>query len=226
MDGVLGQPVRYVWHKESDLSGLDCVILPGGFSYGDYLRPGAIARFSPVMDAVKRFAADGGAVLGICNGFQILCEAGLLPGASCPTPASSSGASGCICAPREPILRSPGALAGAGVASPNLTARATTSRTTRRSPRWSRRVAWPSATATRTGAVTDDANPNGSLGNIAGIVNERGNVLGMMPHPERCCEALSGRRGRQAAVRVPHRARTRRPIRQRPCRRRTSPSGP
>ena len=193
LDGVLGQPVRYVWHRESDLLGLDCVILPGGFSYGDYLRPGAIARFSPVMDAVKRFAADGGAVLGICNGFQILCEAGLLPGALMPnaslqfrcewvnlrvegarTPFTQGIASGSVL--RVPISHGEG----------NYFADDATLSTLESGGRVAFRYCDPS------GAVTDDSNPNGSLSNIAGIVNERGNVLGMMPHPERCCEALLG----------------------------------
>lgn len=193
LDGVLDQPVRYVWHKESDLAGLDCVILPGGFSYGDYLRPGAIARFSPVMDAVKRFAADGGAVLGICNGFQILCEAGLLPGALMPNASlqfrcewvhlRAEGA-------RSPftmgisegrVLRVPISHGEGNYFADDATLSALESQG---------RVAFRYCDPA--GAVTDDANPNGSLRNIAGIVNEHGNVLGMMPHPERCCEALLG----------------------------------
>ena len=193
LDGVLGQPVRYVWHKESDLSGLDCVVLPGGFSYGDYLRPGAIARFSPVMDAVKRFAADGGAVLGICNGFQILCEAGLLPGVLMPnaslqfrcewvhlraegvrSPFTLGIAEGRVL--RVPISHGEG----------NYFADDATLSALESQGRVAFRYCDPA------GTVTDDANPNGSLRNIAGIVNERGNVLGMMPHPERCCEPLLG----------------------------------
>ena len=193
LDGVLDQQVRYVWHKENDLSGLDCVVLPGGFSYGDYLRPGAIARFSPVMDAVKRFAADGGAVLGICNGFQILCEAGLLPGALMPnaslqfrcewvhlraegarSPFTLGIAEGRVL--RVPISHGEG----------NYFADEATIAALEAQGRVAFRYCDPA------GAVTDDANPNGSLRNIAGIVNERGNVLGMMPHPERCCEPLLG----------------------------------
>ena len=193
MDGVLGQPVRYVWHKESDLSGLDCVILPGGFSYGDYLRPGAIARFSPVMDAVKRFAADGGAVLGICNGFQILCEAGLLPGALMPNDslqfrcewvhlrAETADSPFTRGIEQGQVLRVP-ISHGEG----NYFADEATITALEEQGRVAFRYCDPS------GEITAEANPNGSLGNIAGIVNERGNVLGMMPHPERCCEALLG----------------------------------
>ena len=199
LGGVLDQSVRYVWHKEEDLSGLDCVVLPGGFSYGDYLRPGAIARFSPVMGAVNRFAADGGAVLGICNGFQILCEAGLLPGALMPNDnlqfrcewvhLRAEGA-------RSQLTR--GIAEGRVLRIPishgegNYFADEETLSTLESQGRVAFRYCDPS------GAVTDEANPNGSLRNIAGIVNERGNVLGMMPHPERCCEALlGGEDGRQ-----------------------------
>ena len=190
---VLRQPVEYVWHKETDLSGFDCVVLPGGFSYGDYLRPGAIARFSPVMTAVKNFAQDGGPVLGICNGFQILCEAGLLPGAlmrnahlqyrcqwvhlrveTASSPFTQAAAD-------RQILRIPiGHGEGSYFADPD------TVRQLESEGRILFRYCAPE------GDITEEANPNGSVGNIAGITNATGNVLGMMPHPERCCEALVG----------------------------------
>ncbi|MEK7806643.1 MAG: phosphoribosylformylglycinamidine synthase subunit PurQ [Chloroflexota bacterium] len=191
--GVLQQEAQYVWHKADELSGYDCVILPGGFSYGDYLRPGAIARYSPVMDAVGRFAASGGLVIGICNGFQILCEAGLLPGAllrnqhllyrcqwtqlrveRANTPFSRR------CRPGQ-VLQVP-VSHGEG----NYHADAATLTRLEEEGRVLFRYCEPS------GAVTESANPNGSAHNIAGIVNEGGNVLGMMPHPERSCEPILG----------------------------------
>ena len=190
---ALGQDVRYVWHKEHDLSGLDCIVLPGGFSYGDYLRPGAIAKLSPVMDEVRAFADKGGLVFGICNGFQVLCESGLLPGAllrnehlqfrcqwvnlrvdNASTPFTNE------CAPGQllsvPISHGDG----------NYFAdEATIARLEENG-----QVAFRYVDAS--GEATNDANPNGSLHNIAGITNEAGNVLGMMPHPERCVEELVG----------------------------------
>lgn len=193
LQDALGQPVEYVWHKDADLSEYDCVVLPGGFSYGDYLRPGAIARFSPSMRAVADFAAQGKPVIGICNGFQILCEAGLLPGAllsnahlqfrcqwttlrveNPDTPFTNAAAAGQTL--RVPISHGEG----------NYFADAATIETLEANNRIAFRYCAPD------GAVTADANPNGSLGNIAGILNESGNVLGMMPHPERCCDALLG----------------------------------
>ncbi len=190
---VLQQEAEYVWHNADELSGYDCVILPGGFSYGDYLRPGAIARFSPVMDAVGRFAASGGLVIGICNGFQILCEAGLLPGAllrnqhlqyrcqwtrlrveRADTPFSRR------CRPGQ-VLQVP-VSHGDG----NYYADAATLARLEEEGRVLFRYCEPS------GAVTESANPNGSAHNIAGIVSEGGNVLGMMPHPERSCELILG----------------------------------
>ena len=190
---VFHQPVDYVWHKETDLSSYDCVLLPGGFSYGDYLRAGAIARFSPVMSAVEEFARQGKLVLGMCNGFQVLCEAGLLPGALMPnahlqfrcqwvhlrTETTSSPFTG---GAREgQVLRIP-ISHGEG----NYFA----------DPATIRELEADNCVIFRycnaAGEVTEDANPNGSLGNIAGITNPQGNVLGMMPHPERCCEDLMG----------------------------------
>lgn len=193
LDTILGQEVDYVWHRERDLSRYDCVVLPGGFSYGDYLRTGAIARFSPVMEAVRERAEAGKLVFGSCNGFQVLCEAGLLPGAllrndslqfrcqpaylrveSADTPFTSA------CRPGQ-VLRIP-ISHGEG----RYYADDETLRTLEDSGRVLFRYATPE------GDVTADANPNGSLNNIAGIINERGNVLGMMPHPERASEALLG----------------------------------
>ena len=193
LDDVLHQDVRYVWHKETDVSDLDCLILPGGFSYGDYLRPGAIARFSPVMPEVERFAARGGLVIGICNGFQILCEAGMLPGGllrnrhlqfRCQwvnllvehdrSPFTSACQGGQVL--RVPISHGDG----------NYYADPETMDEMERNGQVIFRYCEPD------GTVTHDANPNGALGNIAGVTNRQGNVLGMMPHPERCCEAILG----------------------------------
>ncbi len=193
LDEVLGQPVQYVWHKETDLSSFDCVVLPGGFSYGDYLRPGAIARFSPVMSAVEEFAERGKLVLGICNGFQILCEAGLLPGVLRPnahlryrcqwtslrvenTSSSFTGATKQGQVLDIPISHGEG----------NYFADPETLAKLEDSDRVLFRYCSPD------GEVSEEANPNGSMDNIAGITNERGNVLGMMPHPERCCETIVG----------------------------------
>ena len=193
VNGVLGQEADYIWHQDDDLTGYDAIIVPGGFSYGDYLRAGAIARFSPVMGAVKEFAAAGGLVIGICNGFQILCEAGLLPGAlrrnehlqyrcqwtrlrteRTDTPFSRR------CAP-EQVLEVP---VSHGEGSYFADAR------TLQELEDQRRILFRYCDAD--GVATAEANPNGSVANIAGILNERGNVLGMMPHPERSCELLLG----------------------------------
>jgi phosphoribosylformylglycinamidine synthase I len=190
---VLGEPVRYVDYRERDLDDLSLVILPGGFSYGDYLRCGAIARFTPVMEAVAAFANRGGLVLGICNGFQILQEARLLPGAllrnaSCEFRCEwvhlrveqSDSAFTVDCRPGQ-VLRIP-ISHGEG----NFFADAHTLQSLEANGQVVFRYCAPN------GWITADANPNGSLGNIAGISNARGNVVGMMPHPERACEALLG----------------------------------
>jgi phosphoribosylformylglycinamidine synthase I len=190
---VFGQDARFVWHKEPTVGDADVVVVPGGFSYGDYLRPGAIARFSPVMKDVVRFAADGGLVLGVCNGFQVLCEAGLLPGAlvrnrslrfackdvrlrveNAATPFTADAAPG-------QVLRLPIAHGGGNYVADEATLDALEA-----DGRVVFRYCEPD------GSVTDAANPNGSARNIAGVVNEAGNVLGMMPHPERCVEGLLG----------------------------------
>jgi phosphoribosylformylglycinamidine synthase I len=190
---VLGQDARFVWHKDTSLGNADVVILPGGFSHGDYLRTGAIARFSPVMAAVREFAEAGGPVLGICNGFQILMECGLLPGAMlrnrdlkfhCEfvhlkvdrTDTPFTG----LCRPGQ-VLKIPIAH-GEG----NYYAPPEVMQDLEASGRIVFRYATPD------GEVTDAANPNGSLHNVAGVCNERRNVVGLMPHPERACEAAAG----------------------------------
>jgi phosphoribosylformylglycinamidine synthase len=182
-----------IWHAEDTLRGVDCVILPGGFAFGDYLRAGAIARFSPVMAAVQRHAASGGLVLGICNGFQVLVEAGLLPGAlqrndslqfrcrwvtmrveRADTAFTSSYARGQTV--RMPIAHGEGRY---------YADRETLDRLAANGQVLFRYVAAP-------GAEDAPYNPNGSLHDIAGLINERGNVAGLMPHPERCCDPLLG----------------------------------
>ncbi len=199
---VLKQPVEFIWHQSQDLAHCDAVILPGGFSYGDYLRTGAIARFSPVMKSVEKFARSGGLVLGICNGFQILCEAGLLPGAmmrnaglrficrhvyirveETDTPFT------CAAQPRQilkiPIAHSDG----------NYTCDEVTLAELERNRQIVFRYTLPRATAERsTPHGADDAagNPNGSMANIAGICNRGRNVAGLMPHPERAVEETLG----------------------------------
>jgi len=190
---VMGQEAEYVWHKDTSLEGFDCVILPGGFSYGDYLRTGSIARFSPVMAEIGRFAEKGGLVLGICNGFQILCEAGLLPGVLMRNRAlkfickdvdirvESSNSAFTSAYKDKEVLSIPVAHADG-----NYFADPETIKTLDGDGRVLFRYSTPA------GELTEIANPNGSLGNIAGIINERGNVLGLMPHPERASEAALG----------------------------------
>jgi phosphoribosylformylglycinamidine synthase I len=190
---LLGHSARYVWHKEDSLGDTDAVIVPGGFSYGDYLRCGAIARFSPVMQAVKQFADNGGLVLGICNGFQVLTEAGLLPGAlvrnrdlqfhcehiflKTVTPDSPFTGK----TPPDKLLRVPVAHGeGCYFADAESLAKL----------RAGNQILWQYCDAN--GNLTDKSNPNGSLQNIAGICNERRNVAGLMPHPERACELVLG----------------------------------
>ncbi len=189
----VGQPVDFIWHRDTDLNSFDALIIPGGFSYGDYLRAGALARFSPVMESVKKFAASGGFVLGICNGFQILCEAGLLPGAlirnrdlnficehlcvrveTSDTPYTNEMTPGSVL--RIPIAHAEG----------NYVCDDATLAELQREDRIVFRYCEPS------GAVTEASNPNGSRDNIAGICNHSRNVLGLMPHPERACEDLLG----------------------------------
>lgn len=189
----VGQPVDFIWHRDTDLSGFDAVIIPGGFSYGDYLRPGALARFSPVMKSVREFAASGGFVFGICNGFQILCESGLLPGVllrnvgqnficrhinvrveNCRTPYTSE------IEPDKP-LSIPIAHADGNYFCDDATYH-----------QLEENAQIVFRYCNEAGETTPEANPNGARGNIAGICNSDGNVLGMMPHPERACEELLG----------------------------------
>lgn len=187
------QPVTFLWHDSADLHGCDAILVPGGFAYGDYLRTGAIAHFSPVMQSVKKFAAQGGPVLGICNGFQILCESGLLPGAlmrnaglkyickqvHLRTETTNSPFTHSL--KKGDVLKIPiGHMEG------NYFCDATTLDALRDEDRIVFRYATPE------GAITPEANPNGSLDNIAGILNEGRNVLGMMPHPDRSSESLLG----------------------------------
>jgi phosphoribosylformylglycinamidine synthase I len=190
---VLHQPAEFIWHQSQDLTGFEAVILPGGFSYGDYLRTGAIARFSPVMNAIARFARSGGLVLGICNGFQILCEAGLLPGAlmrnkglrfvcrhvhirveTTATPLTSTARAGQVL--RIPIAHAEG----------NYVCDPATLADLKRNDQIVFRYCAPD------GGLEPAANPNGSLEAIAGVCNRERNVMGMMPHPERAVEAALG----------------------------------
>ena len=190
---LLGHSARYVWHKDNSLGDADAVIVPGGFSYGDYLRCGAIARFSPVMQAVKQFADQGGLVLGVCNGFQVLTEAGLLPGAlvrnrdlqfhcehiflktaTADSPFTNKIPAGKIL--RIPIAHGEGCYFADEETLAKLKA--------------NNQILWQYCDAT--GNLTDTANPNGALLNIAGIRNERRNVAGLMPHPERASEEILG----------------------------------
>jgi phosphoribosylformylglycinamidine synthase len=188
-----GQKAVMLWHESHNLEGCDAIIVPGGFAYGDYLRTGAIARFAPIMQEVSKFAGSGGLVIGICNGFQILCEAGLLPGAlmrnaglkyvckfvnlrveNTDTPFTNA------CKPDE-VLRIPiGHMEGNYYCDPQ----------TLEMLKRQNRIIFRYSTAG--GQITAEANPNGSLENIAGIANEGKNVLGMMPHPDRCSEGLLG----------------------------------
>jgi len=190
---VLGQDAEFVWHKDTDLKHADALVLPGGFSYGDYLRTGAIARFSPIMNAVRAFAERGGPVLGVCNGFQILLEAGLIPGAmlrnrsvkfqcehvhvrvdQTDTPFTGACRKGEVL--RLPIAHGEGNY----FAPPDVIARLEANG----------QIVFRYTNAA--GVVTDEANPNGSVAAIAGLCSERRNVVGLMPHPERACESALG----------------------------------
>ncbi|MBA12698.1 MAG: phosphoribosylformylglycinamidine synthase subunit PurQ [SAR202 cluster bacterium] len=190
---VLNQDVDYVWHKETNISSYDCLILPGGFSYGDYLRCGSIAKFSPVMQELPNFIDSGKIVFGICNGFQILCEAGLLPGVlrrndhlqfRCDWTNLKTEKSNSIFSSRIkedkiikiPISHGEGNFYADEITLKNIEANG--------------QVAFRYCDSD--GKVTSQGNPNGSLNNIAGVTNAKGNVLGMMPHPERCCDPLLG----------------------------------
>jgi phosphoribosylformylglycinamidine synthase subunit PurQ / glutaminase len=189
----LGQSAVYLWHKDHDLQGVDLVILPGGFSYGDYLRAGAIARFSPIMQEVVAHARAGGMVLGICNGFQIACEAGLLPGALLRN-ASLRFVSAPVTLRVESIATRFTSQYHLGqklsIPVAHGDGRYTADADTLARLEGEGQVVF--RYVDDHGRSTDAANPNGSLRNIAGIVNARGNVLGMMPHPERALEAALG----------------------------------
>lgn len=190
---VCGQEVFYLWHKDHDLNNADCVVLPGGFSYGDYLRSGAIAKFSPLMQELQEFAQKGGLVLGICNGFQVLLELGLLPGAMLrnknlkflcehvnlkiendQTPFSNQGQKNQVL--RIPIAHFDGNFYASPAAIEEIKA--------------NNQIVF--RYSDETGRITEEANVNGSLENIAGLINIQRNVLGMMPHPERASESLLG----------------------------------
>jgi phosphoribosylformylglycinamidine synthase len=190
---LAGAEATLLWHADRDLRGADIVVLPGGFSYGDYLRTGAIARFAPIMEAVREHAWDGGPVLGICNGFQILCEAGLLPGALLRNDSLQFR-----CQPTwlRVDTHSTPFLVGCH---PGSTLRVPVSHGEGRFYADAKTLAQLNSEgrvalrySESDGQLTPDANPNGSLENIAGILNAQGNVLGMMPHPERACEELLG----------------------------------
>lgn len=187
-----GKP-RYLWHREVSLGGADAVILPGGFAHGDYLRPGAIARFSPIMDAVMGFARGGGLVLGICNGFQVLCEAGLLPGALLRNRSLRFQSHDCLMrVERTDTACTSGYREGQIIGMPLSHADGNyyADPETLAALEAEGRVVFRYCDAE--GAATPEANPNGSLNNIAGVMNARGNVLGMMPHPDRAIEAALG----------------------------------
>ncbi|WP_251941276.1 phosphoribosylformylglycinamidine synthase subunit PurQ [Salinibacter ruber] len=190
---VLDQEARFIWHEEASLGDVDVVVVPGGFSYGDYLRSGAVARFSPIMQDVVRFAEDGGLVFGICNGFQVLCEAGLLPGTlmrneslrfvckDTPLRVENAGTPFTNALTEGQVVTIPVSHGeGRYYADEDVLARIEAND----------QVLLRYSTAD--GAVTDEANPNGSVRGIAGLVNEAGNVCGLMPHPERCVESLLG----------------------------------
>ncbi|MCY4613232.1 MAG: phosphoribosylformylglycinamidine synthase subunit PurQ [Nitrospira sp.] len=202
LSDTLAQDVNLIWHGDTSLNGMDAVVLPGGFSYGDYLRTGAIAQLSPIMNEVKEFARAGGLVLGICNGFQILLEAGLLPGAMLPniglsficdnvwvkvenadTPFTRPYESGQVL--RLPIAHAEGNYHTDPVTLAALQANA--------------QIVFRYCKVD--GTVSEQANPNGSLDNIAGIRNVTGNVLGLMPHPERCAESVLGNQDGQLLFR-------------------------
>jgi phosphoribosylformylglycinamidine synthase len=189
----MGVAVDFLWHKDTDLKQCDCVVLPGGFAHGDYMRTGAIARFSPIMTSVISFAQNGGLILGICNGFQIVMEAGLLPGAmlrnrrlkficdyvnlkveEINTPFTNACQKGEVL--KMPIAHNEG----------NYFVDSDSLKKLKKNGQIVLRYCSPE------GELSDDANPNGALDAIAGISNEQGNVMGLMPHPERCCEVLLG----------------------------------
>lgn len=193
INNILNNEAKYIWHKETNIDDLDCLVLPGGFSYGDYLRPGAIARFSPIMNEIINFAKTGKPIIGICNGFQILCEAKLLPGILLPNDVmefrctttylkvqNSNSIFTNECNEND-ILNIP-ISHGEG----NYFANDDTIKDLEEN----KRILFKYSSVS--GNITKSSNPNGSKNNIAGIINKQGNVLGMMPHPERSCEKSLG----------------------------------
>ena len=193
LNQIMEQDVVRLWHKDTDLQGVDAIVLPGGFSYGDYLRSGAIARFSPIMEEVVKFAQKGGFVFGVCNGFQILCEAGLLPGALlhnnnqkfiCKNtyiiPDNTSGSATLATDKNQPLL----------IPIAHGEGRYFAKKETLQEMRQNGQILF--RYCNKYGEVTEDANPNGSVENIAGVCNEAKNVVGMMPHPERASETIIG----------------------------------
>jgi phosphoribosylformylglycinamidine synthase len=193
IDQVLGAELRYLWHKHHDLEGCDCVILPGGFSYGDHLRAGAVARFSPMMESVVEFAERGGLVWGVCNGFQILCEAGLLPGALIRNQSLEFRCQWTdLVVERSDLAFTRRLRRGDRIRVPISHGEGSYFADPATLDRLEARGQVVFRYCDERGGITPEANPNGSLANIAGIVNERGNVLGMMPHPERCAEPELG----------------------------------
>ena len=190
---VLGEEASFVWHGEAELGNADVVVLPGGFSYGDYLRAGAIARFSPIMAAVQKFAAAGGPVLGICNGFQILCEAGLLPGALVRNRTLKFESLGVNLRVESADTMFTGRYAEGQILHIHIAhgmGQFVAHAETLERIEHDGRVVFRYVDAN--GALHDAANPNGSMNAIAGIVNDAGNVMGLMPHPERSVDALLG----------------------------------
>jgi phosphoribosylformylglycinamidine synthase subunit PurQ / glutaminase len=190
---VLRQPVRYVWHRDTNLADFDCLILPGGFSYGDYLRAGAIAGRSPVLEALLEFVARGGFVLGSCNGFQILCEAKLLPGALMRNECLQYRCQSTYLVVENVDTAFTRALRPGQVLKMPIShgeGRYFADRDTLRLLKDNGQVVF--RYCTEQGRLTKEANPNGSLENIAGVMNEAGTVLGLMPHPERAAEAVLG----------------------------------
>jgi len=193
VDKVLEQPVEYLWHGHDGLKDIDCIILPGGFSYGDYLRTGAIARFSSLMDQVLEYGKQGGLIVGICNGFQVLTEMGLLPGALIRNPSLKFQCYNAFlrvermdtpftgCYSQKQVIKVPIAHGEGSYVAQKETLDCLEEEG---------RVIFRYSDAE--GIVNAEANPNGSLNNIAGIINEKGNILGMMPHPERCAEDILG----------------------------------
>lgn len=190
---ILGYDAEFLWHKDSDLKNSDAIILPGGFSYGDYLRTGSIARFSPVMDKVIEFAENGGIVLGICNGFQILLEAGLLPGVMLQNESLKF-----VCKDVHIKIENKNTLFTKGIEKDLLKIPVAhgdgnyfTDEKTLAELEKNNQIVFKYSSAD--GKILDENNPNGSKLNIAGIINKHGNVLGMMPHPERSCDPVLGK---------------------------------